>query len=75
MMMMVILLLIKMEITSNKNYHYQEIKIGHAVQFTTGSKEGTYTPDVQNYIVKLHVKATGPVTVGGKTLTKYQQFR
>ena len=42
-----------------------------AVRFKTGKSEGSYTPDVKNYIVKLHVKATGDVTVNGDKVKKY----
>lgn len=58
------------------NYFKQKLTLagsedGKGVQFTTASKEGNYTPDVQNYIVKLHIKSTGAVTVSYKEITKY----
>ncbi|MBU3215626.1 starch-binding protein [Clostridium estertheticum] len=39
-----------------------------SVQFDTAQQKGSYTPDVKNYIVKLHVKSTGAVTVGGEAV-------
>lgn len=63
----------------NGNYFKQKFTLarsddGKAVQFTTDLKEGSYTPDVQNYIVKLHVKSTGAVTTSDQALTKYNSL-
>lgn len=59
------------------NYFKQKLSVTKnstkdGVVFSTAAKEGTYTPDVQNYIVKMHVKSpSGTVTIGGQTPTKY----
>ncbi|PJI09779.1 MULTISPECIES: TIM-barrel domain-containing protein [Clostridium] len=45
-----------------------------AVQFNISSKKGSYKSDLKNYIVKMHVKANGDVTVGGRKLTKYASY-
>lgn len=61
------------------NYFKQKLTVQRSddwksVEFNTLLKEGSYTPDVQNYIVKLHVTSTGAVTVGGQTLSKYSSL-
>lgn len=39
------------------------------IAFTIGDKEGSYTPPLEYYTVKIHKKAAGNVTSGGKPLT------
>jgi alpha-glucosidase (family GH31 glycosyl hydrolase) len=41
------------------------------ISFTVAAKSGTYTPDVQNYIVKIHGKAGTGVTSNGSSLSSY----
>ncbi len=43
--------------------------------FNIGSpSSGTYTPDVQYYLVKLHFQGATTVTVNGNTVTKYSSY-
>ena len=63
----------------NGNYFKQKFTLSRSddwtsAQFTTGEKRGSYTPDVKNYIVKLHVKSTGVVTADNVALTKYNSL-
>lgn len=44
---------------------------GSGINFTIAAKSGTYTPAVQNYIVKIHGKAGTAVTSNGSDLTSY----
>lgn len=63
----------------NGNYFKQKFTLaesedGKEVQFTTALKEGSYNPDVQNYIVKLHIKLNGSVTVSDREVAKYNSL-
>ena len=61
------------------NYFRQKFTLSRndkwtGVKFTTGSKEGSFTPDVKYYIVKLHVKQNGAPTINGNTPSKYNSL-
>ena len=61
------------------NYFKQTFELSRndywtAQKFTTSAKEGTYKPDVEYYIVKMHLKSTGLPTIDGETPTKYNDF-
>lgn len=62
----------------NNSYFKQKLTVSKhnwkSIDFTTGLKEGSYNPDVENYIVKLHVKSTGAVTSLGKELDLYSNL-
>ena len=44
------------------------------VKFTTTAKTGTYTPDVEYYIVKMHVKSNGVSTIDGNSVSKFSSL-
>ncbi len=44
------------------------------VKFTTTAKTGTYTPDIEYYIVKMHVKSNGVPTVDGSSVSKFSSL-
>lgn len=63
----------------NGNYFKQKFTLagsedGKEVQFATALKEGSYNPDVQNYIVRLHIKLNGSVTVSDREVAKYNSL-
>lgn len=47
---------------------------GSGISFNIGAKSGSYTPAVQNYIVKIHGKAGTGVTMNGSPLTSYSDL-
>lgn len=42
--------------------------------FTIGSKNGSYTPDVRYYLVKLHYAGATTVRIDGSTVTQYSNY-
>jgi alpha-glucosidase len=47
---------------------------GTTLSFNIAAKSGTYTPALQNYIVKMHGRAGTGVTSNGSALTKYSSL-
>ncbi|KHD38394.1 alpha-glucosidase [Clostridium acetobutylicum] len=45
-----------------------------SVQFNIDKNTGSYTPDLKDYIVKMHVKGNGAVTANGQALTQYSSY-
>lgn len=45
--------------------------LGSSVRVEVGAGSGSYTPDVQHYVLKIHGRAGSAVTAGGSALTGY----
>ncbi|OOM04931.1 TIM-barrel domain-containing protein [Clostridium acetobutylicum] len=63
----------------NGSYFDQKMTLERAkdlksVQFNISPKTGYYKSDLKNYIVKMHVKSSGDVTVGGRRITRYASY-
>lgn len=44
---------------------------GNGISFNIAAKTGTYTPNVQDYLVKIHGKAATSVTLNSSSMTSY----
>lgn len=63
----------------NGNYFKQNFTLSRnddwtKAKFTTGTKQGSYTPDAKYYIIKLHVTQNGVPTINGQQPAKYNDI-